>query len=1033
MGDITSNLKCRFALDEASGTTCYDAGSEGINATINGAARVAGRIGSGAVTFSNLAHNVDRPSPVAGTTNQLTVSAWVNATAAGSWPIIVCNCPSAVDKGWALHLSAATGKPLFVVTNAPSSLISVTSSSASLVGAGWKHVTCVYNGTDLRIYTDGVLTCTPVACTGNIYFGADTIALRLGNAPASTAFPFTGSIDEVRVYNRALSAADVADLYAFTASPMTVNDIAAGRIFQRNKPTSANPRSKTITLTGTYTTLPTTIEAQLYLEDTTIVALNWTPLTNTTIGGGVWSGQLVVPQGGMYNLQARGKDASGTVLETSIRYGHPFGVGILVPLLGQSNWSNMFVNTSGTLTPHTATRKHTASGWATNTGDGAINLANKLQAGTGLPIGLLAYAVGGSTIANWTDTTGTSVYSAFLAGLAAAGGDCEFISFQQGEQDAVNGTSKATYKAGLNTLYANLREATGRTANELAFACVVLGNIDHVLSTDASTQAIRQGQQEWIGATDGVIYGGSAVDMVQTDGFHWTAPYNARMGLRNAQAILAKLGATTYDARGPRIHHANLSGSQVIVTLVHDSGGTGLKELDGSTDGGSVTGFALTDASGNLPISSTSFGGNTVVLTLGRAAVGSVSLTYQYGETPNITNPVFDNTSPQGDTVGLPLQPTTNPIAVKIGVATESILAIRTTSGQSLYAITSTGVVVPATEDGGAKAGWYSVVDANWINAGLAAGNYSVAFARGDYANPLLSDAQIGSSTQFGWSGSAELPAQTRITTVATGAITSAAFASGALNAAGTLATGTVGGVTTQQQFSIGSVLGSTVVSGQIVVFRNVGGDVSINRVVEFDSGSGELQIDQNASYTVQVGDSVTIYPFDHSYAVITDLLGRTNGSATVGTQLARVDQAITAAVAEIGSGVGASPDTRDLQPVQFTWKLSRRLESTLVSTNTLHIAAGESIRCGFDCDNTIVLPGAAVLGSMTDPTDTGDDITVRKLGIDPKVAKVEVSADENAAAGATEYYVRTTVLNDDGAGPITLIGKIKIVADPTQ
>jgi len=39
MGDITSNLKCRFALDEASGATCYDAGSEGIDATINGAAK----------------------------------------------------------------------------------------------------------------------------------------------------------------------------------------------------------------------------------------------------------------------------------------------------------------------------------------------------------------------------------------------------------------------------------------------------------------------------------------------------------------------------------------------------------------------------------------------------------------------------------------------------------------------------------------------------------------------------------------------------------------------------------------------------------------------------------------------------------------------------------------------------------------------------------------------------------------------------------------------------------------------------------
>lgn len=677
MTDITSNLKCRFALDEASGATCYDAGSEGIDATINGAARSAGRIGSGAVTFSNLAHNVNRPTPITSTTDQLTVSAWVNVTAAGSWPIIVCNCPSAVDKGWALHLSAATGKPLFFVTNAPASLISVTSSSASLVGAGWKHVTCVYNGTDLRIYTDGVLTCTPVACTGNIYFGADTIALRLGNAPASTGFPFTGSVDEVRVYNRALSAADVADLYAFTTSTMTVNDITAGTIYQRTK----NTQAKTVTISGTYSSLPTTVEVQLYLEDSATVAQSWTALTGTTIGGGNWSGSLSVPQGGMYNLQARGKDAGGTVLETSIRYGHPFGVGILVALLGQSNMSNMFLQSNDTLTPDAAVRMHYGGAWTTVKGDGAITLANKLRAGANLPFGLLAYAVGATTIANWIDTSGGSVYSTFLAALTATGGDCEYVLFQQGEQDAVNLTPKATYKAGLSTLYANLQAATGRNTSELTFACVVLGNIDHVSSTDASTQAIRQSHLEFIAATAGVIFGGSAVDMVQSDGFHWSIPYRVRMGKRYAQAILADLGAVSYGARGPYIYCASRIGSQITVSVAHESGGTSLKELDGSTDGGSLTGFALTDGSGSLAISSTAFSGNTILLNLGRAVVGGVTLTYQYGEKPDITNPVYDNTSPQGDTVGLPLRPTIGDVTVTDGMIAQTCLQLSLSLG----------------------------------------------------------------------------------------------------------------------------------------------------------------------------------------------------------------------------------------------------------------------------------------------------------------------------------------------------------------
>ena len=53
-------------------------------------------------------------------------------------------------------------------------------------------------------------------------------------------------------------------------------------------------------------------------------------------------------------------------------------------------------------------------------------------------------------------------------------------------------------------------------------------------------------------------------------------------------------------------------------------------------------------------------------------------------------------------------------------------------------------------------------------------------------------------------------------------------------------------------------------------------------------------------------------------------------------------------------------------------------------------------------------------------------------------VAPVAQAADplKLSLGGFAEYYLvarSQRPLNDDGAGPITLIGKIKIVADPTQ
>jgi len=63
-------------------------------------------------------------------------------------------------------------------------------------------------GSTLRIYVNGALVNTVTGPTQNILQGNNS--LRIGNSNAPVSEGFNGLIDEVRVYNRALSAAEIA-------------------------------------------------------------------------------------------------------------------------------------------------------------------------------------------------------------------------------------------------------------------------------------------------------------------------------------------------------------------------------------------------------------------------------------------------------------------------------------------------------------------------------------------------------------------------------------------------------------------------------------------------------------------------------------------------------------------------------------------------------------------------------------------------------------------------------------------------------
>ena len=76
--------------------------------------------------------------------------------------------------------------------------------------ATWYHLAFVYDGTDLRVYLDGVLDMTPVAYSSGIYDG--TAALNLGRYPDGSEY-YDGLLDEVAIFNDALSAGEVLGIF----------------------------------------------------------------------------------------------------------------------------------------------------------------------------------------------------------------------------------------------------------------------------------------------------------------------------------------------------------------------------------------------------------------------------------------------------------------------------------------------------------------------------------------------------------------------------------------------------------------------------------------------------------------------------------------------------------------------------------------------------------------------------------------------------------------------------------------------------
>lgn len=214
--DLTTGLVGWWKLDEGTGTSAIDSGSGGRAGAIHGATYVTGQIGSG-LHFDGT-DDVDFGTTLNfGATDSFTVALWCQFTSlAGNYPSLVGK--SASDNGWGylVALDSGTGKIITQITDGSGTTASYFTAGAVNSGT-WRHVAMVIDrGAQLMlVYIDGALdNSVSTAAVGDLTQSAP-LYLGVRQDSVGPRNRYTGDLDEARIYTRALSAPEIAALYAY--------------------------------------------------------------------------------------------------------------------------------------------------------------------------------------------------------------------------------------------------------------------------------------------------------------------------------------------------------------------------------------------------------------------------------------------------------------------------------------------------------------------------------------------------------------------------------------------------------------------------------------------------------------------------------------------------------------------------------------------------------------------------------------------------------------------------------------------------
>ncbi|MCK6211008.1 hypothetical protein KZX45_10675 [Georgenia sp. EYE_87] len=201
-----TGVRGQWLMDEGSGTAVGDSSGWGNHGTVQGTVGWGpGRAGSALVLDGSSGYAQVPDNASLDLSGAMTVAAWVRPQVLATQYVVKKATGS--RNGFELSLSSS-GRGFFRANEVSSgNLYRVDATSVHPLGT-WVHLAGTYDGTTMRFYVDGVLqdsTAGPSAVATN------GLALGIGAEPGGYR-KLRGGLDEVRLYDRALSAQEIAGL-----------------------------------------------------------------------------------------------------------------------------------------------------------------------------------------------------------------------------------------------------------------------------------------------------------------------------------------------------------------------------------------------------------------------------------------------------------------------------------------------------------------------------------------------------------------------------------------------------------------------------------------------------------------------------------------------------------------------------------------------------------------------------------------------------------------------------------------------------
>ena len=227
-----------WTLDEGAGQTAQDASGNGHQGTISGATWTMGKV-RGALDFDGSNDYVNVGALPFNSFSSFTHSAWFKANTLNEYRRIISTQYSGGDDirlwvdGRTLYYSLDDGTVSQVTTSFSDS-------------SSWHHVAGTFDGSKIRLYLDGIEVGTPANDTFNFAGtnGTTYIGKQVGSSDSS--IHFAGLIDDVRIYNRALSDAEIQTLFNPPQPPQQPPQITLTKTADKTEVTQGDTITYTI-------------------------------------------------------------------------------------------------------------------------------------------------------------------------------------------------------------------------------------------------------------------------------------------------------------------------------------------------------------------------------------------------------------------------------------------------------------------------------------------------------------------------------------------------------------------------------------------------------------------------------------------------------------------------------------------------------------------------------------------------------------------------------------------------------------------